>query len=283
MSSHVADGVASVVGPQRTDDADTPIGQPRRAYWPFSVVLALLLLGIAELASRGGWVSDLVLPAPSGVVTALADGFSSGLFWPHIGSTVLASLAGFSIATAVALAIAGVLASVPALERTLLPFIISFQTLPKIAIAPLVILWLGFGSLGKVAVVVVVCFFPILVNSLQGLKIRDRDRYELVKSLGASRWLVFRYLRLPSATPYIFAGLHIGIIFSLIGAVTAEFVGSRAGLGYVLLQNKAAFNVPGVFSVLCLLMVVGLLMDGVMRLVERRFSHWADDVSGTSI
>lgn len=259
------------------------VGRRRMVHWPYSVGLAVAIVAIAEISARRGWVSDLVLPAPSEVAQALADGLSNGLFGPAIVSTVTATLAGFLLATVIALAVAGLLSSVPFLERVLLPFIVSFQTLPKIAIAPLVILWLGFGSLGKVSVVTIVCFFPILVNSLQGLKIRDRDRYELIRSLGASRWLTFRYLRLPTAVPYIFAGLHIGIIFALIGAVTAEFVGSRSGLGYVLIQNRAAFNVPGVFSVLFLLMVVGLAMDGLMRVVERRFAHWAGDISITAV
>lgn len=267
-------------GAAETASAQDPIAKSRgRAYWPYSIALAVGVLVLAEISARNEWVSNLILPAPSDVARALVDGFSSGLFWPHISSTVLGTLTGFGISAVLALTIAGALASIPALERVLLPFIVSFQTLPKIAVAPLMILWLGFGSSGKVAVVVIVCFFPILVNSLQGLKIRDRDRYELFKSLGASRWLLFRYLRLPTAIPYIFAGFHLGIIFALIGAVTSEFVGSRAGLGYVLLQNKAAFNVPGVFSILFLFMVVGLFMDGIMRLIEARFSHWATDVS----
>ncbi len=247
--------------------------------WSVSITLAIVLLGVLEILASAGLVSAIILPAPSAVVLALFDGTVSGIFGPSIVSTVTATLIGFTITTGLALAVAGILSSVPYLERVMVPFIVAFQTLPKIAVAPLIILWLGFGQEGKVVIVGIVCFFPILVNTLQGLKLRDRDRYELFHSLGASRWHILRYLRLPSAVPYIFAGLHIGLIFALIGAVTAEFVGSRDGLGYVLMQNKAAFNVPGVFAVLVLFMVVGHVLDATMRVVERRFSHWTAEVS----
>jgi len=267
----------AAVAPPDDSSARRRVRRPIPA-WIVSIALAIVLLGTLQWLSTAGVVSTIILPAPSAVVIALFDGTVSGIFGPSIVSTVSATLFGFAIATGLALAVAGILSSVPYLERVMVPFIVAFQTLPKIAVAPLIILWLGFGQEGKVVIVVIVCFFPILVNTLQGLKIRDRDRYELFRSLGASRLHILRYLRLPSAVPYIFAGLHIGIIFALIGAVTAEFVGSRDGLGYVLMQNKAAFNVPGVFAVLVLFMIVGLLLDAVMRLIERRFAHWSAEV-----
>lgn len=248
-----------------------------------SAALAVVLIALAEVAARNDLVSDLILPAPSEVLAALTDGFASGLYWEHITSTLVATLVGFAVAAVSAILVAGALTSIPILERVLLPFIFAFQTLPKIAVAPLVVLWLGFGQEGKVFIVIIVCFFPILVPTLQGLRIRERDQLELMRSLGSTRWQLFRYLRMRNAVPYIFAGLQIGVIFSLIGAVTAEFVGSRAGLGYVLLQNKAQFNVPGVFAILLLLMVIGLTFHALVRAAEKRIAFWSEDISTTAV
>ena len=267
--------------------APPPPAAPRRKArrvpdWSLTAALAIALIALAELSARQGWVSDLVLPAPSGVYAALLDGFSSGIFWPHLVSTFSATLLGFVLASIIAIVLSGLLTSIPVLERTVLPFIFAFQTLPKIAVAPLVILWIGFGFDGKVVIVVLVCFFAILVPSLQGLKIRERDQLELMKSLGASKAQLFRYLRMRNAVPYIFAGLQVGMVFSLIGAVTAEFVGSRAGLGYILLQNKAQFNVPGVFAILVLLMVIGLILNAALRFAERKIAFWTQDISNVT-
>lgn len=245
----------------------------------YSWLLAVVLLAGAEFAANRELVSSLILPAPSAVLRALIDGFQSGLYWDHVLSTLTSTLLGFTMASVIAVLLAGVLASVPFLDRVLMPFVVAFQTLPKIAVAPLIVLWLGFGPSGKTFVVMIVCFFPILINTLQGLRIRDRDQYELLKSLGASSWQLFRILRVPNALPYIFAGLHIGIIFALIGAIVSEFVGSRAGLGYILLNSKAQFNVPGVFAILVLLSILGLTFHFIMDRIERKVAFWTQDIS----
>lgn len=244
-----------------------------------SVMLAIALLLLAEYAANREWVNSLILPTPSSVWHALVDGFERGIYWRHIRSTVFATLAGFGSAALIAMVVAGILSAVPRLERIFLPFIVAFQTLPKIAVAPIIILWLGFGTQSKVVIIATICFFPILVNALQGLRIRDRERLELFRSLGASRWQLFRFLRLPDSLPYVFAGLNIGIVFALIGTVIAEFLGSRDGLGVFLIQQQAAFNVPGMFAALLLLMVVGLVLNGTVRLIERKVVFWAADLS----
>jgi NitT/TauT family transport system permease protein len=247
-----------------------------------SLALAAALVAITEIAARFEYVSPLILPAPSLVAATLWDGLISGYYLPHILSTSSSLIVGFLIGTAIALAVGGLLASSPRLENILTPFIVAFQSMPKVAIAPLIVIWLGFGEVAKTAIVVTVCFFPMMVNTLQGLKVRDRVQYELFQSLGASRWQVFLHLRLPTAVPYIFAGLHIGAIFALIGAVVAEFVGTGSGIGYAMLQAKAAFDVPGVYVCLFLLMILGTLLNYVMKKLEKRISFWMPDVSRVS-
>jgi NitT/TauT family transport system permease protein len=247
-----------------------------------SIALALALLAVAEWAAKMKLVSELLLPAPSAVFAALWEGMLSGFYVSHILSTTGALIVGFLIAGAVSIMIAGVLVSVPRLENVLTPFIVAFQSMPKVAIAPLLVIWLGFGEKAKIAIIMTVCFFPIMVNTMQGLKIRDRTQFELFQSLGASRWQLFLHLRLPAAVPYIFAGLHIGAIFALIGAVVAEFVGTGSGIGYAMLQAKASFDVPGVYVCLLLLMMLGTLLNYIMRQLERRVSFWLPDVSRVS-
>lgn len=244
-----------------------------------SLAVAIALLAVAEYAANRELVNPLILPQPSDVWNALVDGFERDIYWPHIKSTLSATLWGFGSAAVVAMVVAGVLAAIPRLERIFLPFIVGFQTLPKIAIAPIIILWLGFGTQSKVVIIATICFFPILVNALQGLRIRDRERLELFRSLGASRWQLFRHLRLPDSMPYVFAGLNIGIVFALIGTIIAEFLGSRDGLGVLLIQQQTAFNVPGMFAALVLLMVLGLILNATIRLIERKVLFWATDLS----
>lgn len=268
-----------------SDSSDQATEDPRSSLWSrlpdwtITLVIGVAALTIAEVVARNEWVSDLIWPAPSDVWSALVAGIESGVFVRHAMSTLSATMIGFACAAVVAVSLAALLSSIPRLESVLMPFIVAFQTLPKVAVAPLIVLWLGFGQFGKTLITLVVCFFPILINSLQGLRVRDVDQYNLFKSLGATRRQLFWRMRLPNATPYIFAGFHIGVIFALIGAVVAEFVGSRSGLGYIMLQQKSQFNTPGFYAVLLILMTIGLVLHWVMAQLEKRAAFWAEDVS----
>lgn len=247
-----------------------------------TLLLVAGMIALAEVAVAQEWVNVLVLPRPSDVWDALVDGFRRDVFMPHIRSTTLATLTGFGLGAVAGVCLAGVLAAIPRLETVVMPIIVAFQTLPKVAIAPMIILWLGFGNESKVVIIATICFFPILVNALQGLRIRDQERLDLFRSLGASRWQLFRFLRLPDSLPYVFAGLNIGIVFALIGTVIAEFLGSRDGLGVLLIRQQAAFNVPGMYAALVLLMGLGLVLNGVVRYTERRIVFWAADLTDAS-
>lgn len=258
----------------------------RESHWrdyTISAVILVSLLLAAEIAVDRKLVSPLVLPAPSQVWAVLLDGFASGFYWPHIRSTVASIVLGFSMAGAIAILISGAIASIPALERVLTPYFVAFQSMPKVAIAPLIVIWFGFGELSKTVIVITTCFFPILMNSLQGLKVRDRDHLELMRSLGASRLQLLVRMRIPSAMPYIFTGLHLGVIFALIGTVVAEFVGTNAGIGYVLLQSKANFDIAGVYACLLLLMVLGVALHVAMVRIEKKAVFWARDLSSVQV
>ncbi|WP_213451306.1 ABC transporter permease [Rhizomonospora bruguierae] len=250
-----------------------------------SLLVLAVTLGAFEIASRQRWISPLMVPAPSSVWEALTVGFERGIYWDHLLSTLSATAWGFLLATGLGIGLGGLLAALRPLERVLYPFIVAFQSTPKIALAPLVVIWLGFGVTSKILVVALVTFFPILVNTMQGLRLRDRERQELMVAVGATKWQTFRYVRLPGSVPFVFAGLHIGAIFALLGAVVAEFVGSSSGLGVLLNAERASFNVPGVFAVLLILMALGIALNAVMKALERRFTFWCreEDSPSTSI
>jgi NitT/TauT family transport system permease protein len=250
--------------------------------WLVSLLVLIAFLVAIETCSRLSLISPMVLPSPTAIGSTLADLFTSGMVWPHLESTLVSTALGFMIAVAAGVTIAAILTAFHRLERIFYPFIVAFQTLPKIAIAPLVIIWLGFGSSSKITIVAIVSFFPILVNTMQGLRLRDPERQELMTALGASKWQTFRYVRLPAALPYIFAGLQIGIIFALIGTVAAEFVGSSQGLGVLLIQQKALFNVPAVYAVLVIFMVLGVSIHVIMRVLEHRITFWDQESRSTT-
>lgn len=256
------------------------LAQVPDAVW--TILIAAILIGGLEISARNEWVSTFILPAPSAVVGALIDGFRRGVYLTELSSTLSSAAAGFGLSFILSMTVAGCLASISKLERIVYPFIVAFQTLPKVSIAPLIIIWIGFGETSKIVIVAITCFFPMLVNNLQGFKIRDRNHQELFKSLGAGRLQTFRHLRLPSALPFIFAGLKISTIFALIGAIVAEFVGSQNGIGRLLLYEKSAFNIPGVFAVLVLLMIVGVIIHLCMAWLERRLMFWASEAPASA-
>ena len=163
---------------------------------------------------------------------------------------------------------------VPFMRRALLPIFIASQTLPLVAIAPLVVLWFGFGLLPKVLLVALVTFFPLLVALLQGYESTDRDIAELLHSMKASRWRVFRLARLPSALPYFFAGLRISITYAVVGAIFAEYAGAASGLGIYILNAKNNFRPDLVLAAVVVSAVLTLCLFGLTLLIERLLMPW---------
>ena len=152
--------------------------------------------------------------------------------------------------------------------------------MPKIAIAPLIVVWFGFDTSSKVVIAATVAFFPVLVNVIVGLKTIDAGKLELMRSLNASRWQTFRLVQFPNALPFVFAGLDIAIVFSVLGAIVGEFVGAQRGLGNLILQFNVSLDIAGVFAVLVMLSVMGVALHLVMQAIQKRVIFWAepDDV-----
>ena len=164
-------------------------------------------------------------------------------------------------------------------EVVLYPYIVAPPTLPKVAIAPFVLIWVGFGIESKIVIAAMVAFFPMLVNTIVGLKSVPPEKIELMRSLSASRTKIFWYIQLPEALPYIFAGLNIGVVMAVLGAIVGEFIGAKAGLGYLLLQMNYNLDVVGMFAVLVVLGVMGIALNSTMQFARRKIVFWRPDQS----
>jgi NitT/TauT family transport system permease protein len=245
---------------------------------PRSFMLRLLLIA-ATLAVWEGLVRLLavpafILPAPSSIFMALYRGFASTLYVDHIWITLAETVLGFAVGTMLAFALGIAVALSRRVEYFLYPFIVMFQAMPKVALAPLIIIWFGLGITSKVVSAALVAFFPLMVNTIVGLRSADEDRVNLMRSLAATRSQIFWMLQLPNAMPYIFAGLEIAMIFALIGAIVAEFVGAQSGLGMLMQSMNYTMDVAGQFSVLFILSLVGLALNGLVAEVRRYVLFW---------
>lgn len=246
-----------------------------RQGWILSVILFLLLMGGWELAVRLTNAPAFVVPTPSAIAVAVAKDLGSGLILPHILVTFAEVIAGFALAVVGGVTLGAAIALVPLLDRMLYPYIVVLQTVPKIAVAPLLIIWLGYGLASKVVIVALVAFFPILVNVAAGLKTVDPKQIMLMRSLRASGWAVLLKVRLPNTLPYLVAGLDVAIVFAVIGAIVGEFIGASQGLGSLIVQRQYSMDVAGVFSAIVFLSVLGIGLNLVLRLLSRNLAFWS--------
>ena len=246
------------------------------------VLVGVVVFAVWELGCRAFAVSDLLLPAPSQILAALMDGFRTGLFTVALQATLIEIVLGFLLAAVAALVCGTVISQVRIVEAVLYPYIVALQTLPKVAVAPFILVWVGFGIESKVVIAAMVSFFPILVNTIVGLKATPPEKIELMRSLSASRTKIFWYIQLPEALPYIFAGLNIGIVMSVLGAIVGEFIGAKAGLGYLLLQMNYNLDVAGMFAVLVVLGIMGIMLNFIATFARRRIIFWRSDTSMNS-
>jgi NitT/TauT family transport system permease protein len=241
---------------------------------------AFILFGGWEYCCRALKISELIVPAPSKIVLALVDGFASGYFLVHLAATVEEIVLGFLIAAIAAFVIGTLISQIRLLEVVIYPYIVALQTLPKVALAPLILIWVGLGIEGKVLVAATISFFPMLVNTIAGLKYTPKNEIDLMRSLSASRWKIFRYVQLPEALPFIFAGLNIGLVLSVLGAIVGEFVGAKVGLGYLILQMNFNLDVAGMFAVLVVLGFLGTVFNGVAQYLRRKIVFWQPEGIG---
>ncbi|HKX10534.1 MAG TPA: ABC transporter permease [Stellaceae bacterium] len=245
------------------------------------VLLMLAAVGLWELCVRAFAVPVYVLPAPSSIVRAFYVGVSRLIYVQNAWITLEETLLGFAAGASLGFMLGTAIALSRRFEYFLYPSIVMFQALPKVALAPLIILWFGVGLPSKIVTAALIAFFPLMVNTVVGLRSADEDRVNLMRSLDASEAQIFWMLRLPSALPFLMAGLEVAMIFALIGAIVAEFVSATAGLGVLINSLNFSGDTAGIFSILLILAVMGLLLNSAIASVRRRVLFW--DASQKSV
>jgi ABC-type nitrate/sulfonate/bicarbonate transport system permease component len=245
--------------------------------WLFPPTIALLLLLVVwEVYSRlvlgaisGG---DRLLPAPTRIVSALRE--NVGILAPHTWQTLAETAIGFALAMLVGLAFAVVIDLSPFLRRAVYPLLVVSQTIPLLAIAPLLVLWFGFGLLPKVLIVLLVCFFPIVVAGVDGFRSTDPELVRLFRTFGADKWTIFRKVRFPGALPSIFSGVRIAITYSVTGAVWGEYVGAEQGLGIFMQRAQHSYQVALVFAAVIIIAALSIGLFLLTSIMERLVIPW---------
>lgn len=240
--------------------------------WAPPCLVAAALVGLWELWVRVRRVPRYVLPAPSRVAGAFWE--MKGTLGPHVATTLAETVIGMTLGAFVGVAIAGAIAASPLVRRTLEPLLVASQTIPLIVLAPLLVLWFGFGLAPKIVVVALIVFFPVAITTSAGLLAVDRDQIDLVRSLGANRKQQFRLVLFPSALASFFAGLRIAAAYAVAGAVYGEFVGGERGLGLVILRAKNSTKIDRVLVAVAIIALLSAGLFGLVHLAARLAMPW---------
>jgi len=239
-----------------------------------SLLLFAALLVIWQLAPPLLKIREYLLPGPASVVRAALN-FS--IPWhTHLAVTTLEILGGFALAGAAGVALGVAIAWSPTIARALVPFLVFVNTLPKVAVAPLFLLWLGYGIVPNVLIAALIGFFPVVINTAVGLTQVDDELLDLGRAFGAPTWKVFLKIRLPNALPYVLSALKITATAAVVGAIVGEFVASQAGLGMVIVNAQTNLNTPVAFAALLWISIIGLTLYGAVCLAARWWAPWAD-------
>lgn len=250
-------------------DTYTPIKGTKLA--PFLTLVLFLVLW--EVFVRAANIHPIVMPPPSVAFKYIA--FNIPLLLDHAYTTMNEIILGFLLSVVVGLTLAIAMTHFSLLNRALYPLIVLSQVLPKVAFAPLLLLWLGYGILPKVVIAFTIAFFPIVINSLGGFTSVDPEMLDLFRVIQANRWQTFLKLRFKNALPQIFDGLKIAITLAVIGAVVAEFIGGDSGLGYLIIVSNSTLDTPLMFASLIILSLAGIILFGIIILIERLSIPWS--------
>lgn len=252
---------------------------PARIPRPLLPVIALVVfVAVWWLATIVFHISSFLLPSPLDIVQSFLR--TPGYLLRETGTTLEETLLGYAIAAAGGLLIAVLLTASESMQRAMLPVLVGFNAVPKIAVAPLLVVWMGFDRSPKVVMVVLISFFPVVVSSMSGLASTPADLGELARSLSASRRQTFLKVRLPWALPQVFVGLKVAITLAVIGAVVGEFSGGNAGLGYVITVSGASADTPLAFAAIALLAIISIGLFYLVAALEHVLLPWVRETSG---
>jgi len=246
--------------------------------WLPPILLIVALFGLWQLAASSGFLAerlnleDFLVPSPSQIFEVLWQ--DRDLIAENAWVTLIEIVAGFAVALIVGLVAAALLHMSDLLRRTSYPVIVASQTIPIIVIAPVLVVWFGYGIGPKLAIIALICFFPIAVNTLDGLRSVDPDSVKMMRTLYASRWQIFRRVEIPTALPYAFSGAKIAVAVSVIGAVFGEWAGSEKGLGHLMLQDNAQLMTDRLFAAVFVLSAIAIVLFALIGLLERKILRW---------
>jgi len=239
----------------------------------FPIIFFAAVLIIWEVLSRAGAFPAFILPAPSSIVISLVTGFSSMQY--HILVTLYEAFAGFAIAMILSFAIAILMDALAGLKKTVYPVLIISQTIPIIILAPLFVIWFGYGYTPKLVIVVLICFFPVTISLMQSFSAVDRDLLDLMRSMGSTRYQIYRYVKLPASMTGFFSGMKIAATYSIMGATIGEWVGGKDGLGVYMIRAKQSFATDKVFAAILVITVLSILLLRLIDLIEKKSMPWA--------
>ena len=246
--------------------------------WVGSLLLLAIFLAGWEAYVRWFEVSRFLLPPPSTVMDAWVRSLGSTTIWVHTWVTVQETALGFVFAAVAGVGLGVILGKSPRLEKMLNPFIVATQVVPKVALVPLFVVWFGFGLTPKVVIAAILAFFPILVNTVLGVKSVDPGHREVLITLNASRWQTLTQLELPSALPYVLTGMEMGVVLSIIGAVVGEYLGGNVGLGNLAVKEMNSFNTTALFAIIVHLSILGFIFYAVIVGCRRFAIPWHESV-----
>jgi NitT/TauT family transport system permease protein len=250
------------------------------AWWrPAAFLVAVVF--VWWIVTAAGWIKPYLIPSPFAVLGEFST--DGALLARSSAITLYETVIGFVLAAIVGLACAVAIVYSRSVERTLYPLLLVAQVVPKIAIAPLFVVWLGFGLLPKILVAVLIAFFPVVISSVAGLRSVDPELIDLAATMGASPLDSFAKIRFPAALPQIFAGLKVAVTLAVVGAVVGEFVGANSGLGYVVLSANGNLNTPLLFAGLIAMSLIGIVLFVVLEIAERIALPWRAERGGAEL
>lgn len=242
--------------------------------WGPLLLTLVVIIAIWEGIVRGFNVSSAIFPTATDTIVGVFRFFQSPESLNHIWVTFSETILGFFIGCLIGAVLGVLISEFSLLKRIVFPYVLAFNSIPKMAMAPLFLVWFGYGLSSKVAMVVVTSFFPVLINMVVGLSNIDRSQIKLLQAYSATPWQIFRRVKLPGSLPYLFAGLEIAIVFSIIGAIVAELVGANKGLGFLMVFYNSQFKVAEMFSVLVVMSLMGYLLLLCVQIISRKVVFW---------
>ncbi|WNS77484.1 ABC transporter permease [Bacillus sp. DTU_2020_1000418_1_SI_GHA_SEK_038] len=237
------------------------------------LIFSAAILTLLEWLVRADAVPAFIIPAPTSVVISIFENWQP-LLLEHMPATMLEFLIGFLLAAAGGITLAVGMFFYKTLEKMLYPAVLISQMIPIIALSPIFVLWFGYTIWSKVAVTILISFFPIIVGTYDGLKSSDQEYSELLRSMGANRWQIFLKLNIPMALPSFFSGLKLAIVYALVGATIGEWLGASEGLGYYSRRMSGNLNAEGVFAAITILTLLGILLFSIIKAVEKYILKW---------